>query len=484
VSEVQITENISEAANAASGSGGESSSSYAAQRLLRGVGATALYPIVTAVVQLVTVPVFLRFWGPRLYGEWLLLSTIPSYLALSDMGFGSVAGNEMTMRVAAGDRTGALRSFQSAWAMICGISGAIGTVTAGAVYLLPLRRWLNMSAMSPREFDGVLLLLIIYALGTLQTTLAASGFRCDGNYASGTLLLNLFRLVEALGSAAAVAFGTSPLWVAAFLVVVRWSGQVLMCVVMKRRSPWIRWGWKDANAASVRRMARPAFAFMAFPIGNALSIQGLLLVVGTVLGPVAVAIFSTTRTLTRVGFMILETIRHSIWPELSIAFGGANWSYARKLHGKACQAALLLCATAVLFLAVFGQRIYVFWTHRTLTFDPVLFRILLVVVFADSLWYASAAATLACNAHQRIAGAFLVSTAVSLVLACVSMSRLGLVGPALALLAIDIPMTLYVLRSSLDVLQDTLPGFLHELFTAPNFRGLAAQIMGKESCNT
>ena len=64
------------------------------------------------------------------------------------------------------------------------------------------------------------------------------------------------------------------------------------------------------------------------------------------------------------------------------------------------------------------------------------------------------------------------------------MSRLGLVGPALALLAIDIPMTLYVLRSSLDVLQDTLPGFLHELFTAPNFRGLAAQIMGKESCNT
>ncbi|MBZ5627717.1 MAG: lipopolysaccharide biosynthesis protein [Acidobacteriia bacterium] len=435
----------------------------------------------SAVIQLVSVPVFLRFWGPSLYGEWLLLSTVPTYLSLTDMGFGSVAGNDMTMRVAAGDRTGALRSFQSAWVMICVISAVVGAVVAGGVYVLPLRRWLNLAAMSPREFDGVLLLLIVYALGTLQTTLTSSGFRCDGNYATGTLLLNLFRLVEALGSAAAVAFGARPLVVAAFLVAARWSGQLLMCIVMRRRSPWITWGWAHANTASIRDMARPAFAFMAFPLGSALSLQGMLLVVGIVLGPVAVAVFSTTRTLTRIGYMILETVRYSIWPELSMAFGAANWSYARKLHGKACQAALLLCAAAVLFLAVFGRRIYIIWTHGSLTFDPLLFDILLVVVVTDSLWYASSAASIACNAHQRIAGAYLVATTASLVLAYISVSRMGLVGPALALLAIDIPMTRYVLRSSLAVLRDTPYGFLRELCTAPNFRGLAAQIMGKQS---
>lgn len=121
MSEIQVAERTSDAENPAARRAGDAARSSAAssRRLLRGIGATALYPIVSAVIQLVSVPVFLRFWGPSLYGEWLLLSTVPTYLSLTDMGFGSVAGNDMTMRVAAGDRTGALRSFQSAWVMIC-----------------------------------------------------------------------------------------------------------------------------------------------------------------------------------------------------------------------------------------------------------------------------------------------------------------------------------------------------------------------------
>ena len=67
-------------------------SAAASRRLLQGFGASALYPIVTAIVQVLTVPIFLRFWGPGLYGEWLVLITVPQYMALSDMGFGSVAG--------------------------------------------------------------------------------------------------------------------------------------------------------------------------------------------------------------------------------------------------------------------------------------------------------------------------------------------------------------------------------------------------------
>src|SRR5260370_14083264 len=80
-------------------------------RLIRGFGATALGPVVTAIVQIVSVPVFLHFWGVKLYGEWLILSAIPTYLMLSDMGFGSVAGHDMTMPVSPGHRAGALETF-------------------------------------------------------------------------------------------------------------------------------------------------------------------------------------------------------------------------------------------------------------------------------------------------------------------------------------------------------------------------------------
>ena len=49
------------------------------------------------IIQLIQVPVFLHFWSLPLYGEWLLVNSIPTYLSFSTTGFGTVAGNEMTI---------------------------------------------------------------------------------------------------------------------------------------------------------------------------------------------------------------------------------------------------------------------------------------------------------------------------------------------------------------------------------------------------
>lgn len=451
-------------------------SGVASRRLLRGFGASALYPVVTAIIQVLTVPIFLRSWGPGLYGEWLVLITVPQYLALSDMGFGSVAGNDMTMRVAANDRDGALCSFQSAWVMICAISTAFGVLAILAVYLLPLRRWLHLVTLRPGELHGVLLLLIIYSMLTLQSTLASSGFRCDGHYALGTVLLNFLRLAEAVGTAVIVMFGAGPFLVASFMVATRLVGHFSLCLILRRCSPWISWGIARSRRSAIREMAQPATAFMAFPLGNAMSIQGTLIVIGVVLGPIAVTTFSTLRTLARLGLMIVETVRQSIWPELSAAFGTRNWAYARKLHGKGCQAAVLLCGSAVLFFVFFGRRVYIIWTHGVLSFNATLFHILLAVVLANSLWYASSAVSLACNAHRKIAGVLLASTMLSLPLAYFLMPKFGLLGPALTLVAVDIVMVPFVLGNSLSILHDSPYDFLRELLTPPNLRGWMVQM--------
>ena len=56
-----------------------------------------------SLIQLVQVPVFLHFWSVPMYGEWIAVNAIPSYLSFSNIGFGSVASNEMTMLMGRGD---------------------------------------------------------------------------------------------------------------------------------------------------------------------------------------------------------------------------------------------------------------------------------------------------------------------------------------------------------------------------------------------
>ena len=73
------------------------------RRLFLGFLSNVVSKFATSVIQLVQVPVFLHFWSVPLYGEWMIVTAIPTYLSLSNMGFGNVAGNEMTMMVARGE---------------------------------------------------------------------------------------------------------------------------------------------------------------------------------------------------------------------------------------------------------------------------------------------------------------------------------------------------------------------------------------------
>src|SRR4051812_13746711 len=104
------------------------------RRLIAGFGAGTFGRISNMVIQIIAVPVFLTHWGTALYGEWILLNTIPTYFGLSDIGFGSVAGNEMTMLVAAGKKDEALNVFQSVWILTTVISSAIGLLLLAGVW--------------------------------------------------------------------------------------------------------------------------------------------------------------------------------------------------------------------------------------------------------------------------------------------------------------------------------------------------------------
>jgi O-antigen/teichoic acid export membrane protein len=436
-------------------------------RLIRGFGATALSPVVSTIVQVVSVPLFLHFWGVKLYGEWLILSAIPFYLALSDVGFGSVAGNDMTMRVAAGDRDGALETFQSTWALLCVVSLLVAVTVLGVIWFLPLTRWLNLSSVGLAEVRLVLVILSLYAILAVQAGLVMSAFRSDGNFAFSAVMYNVVRLAEWILPTIAVALGAGPVPVAGALLVARILGTFVMGWLLLRKSPWLRFGFRHARLSSVRRLASPAIAFMAFPAGNALSIQGMVLVIGISLGPVAVATFSTMRTLTRFGFTIMDAIKNSVWPELSSAYGAQNWDLARRLHRTACQAALWLSFAAVIFLFVAGDRIFAFWTHGRVVMDVSAFRWLLLGIVANSFWYTSSVVTIASNTHQRVAALYLAGTAGSLILARYLMPHFGISGAAMSLLAIDILLGWYVVRMSLTKLGDRVGEFGSALLRLP-----------------
>jgi O-antigen/teichoic acid export membrane protein len=208
---------------------------------------------------------------------------------------------------------------------------------------------------------------------------------------------------------------------------------------------------------------------MGFPIGNAISIQGMLAVVGAMFGPASVVVFSTSRTITRFVWQFLNSISNTICVELSSAFGSRNTTLARMLHRQACQAAFWIASPSCIVLYFLGPWIMHAWTGGKVAFNKDLFAVLLLVVVCNSFWTISYSVSLSVNRHQTIALLYVTSTALSLGTTAflIRYMHFGMIGAGLGLLIIDALMTTFVVRRSLSLVQDSMFDFCRYVLTPP-----------------
>ncbi len=309
-------------------------------RIKRGVGAQGFSQAVQVFIRFAEVPLFLGVWGAQLYGEWLMLAAIPLYLAMTDAGFTSAATHDMAMRAGAGNRQGALKVFRSAWILITIASVTVGAIVVAFAYAVPLGDWFGFEDMGPDTVSAVVLVLAVYVLAGIQTGLLYGGFWCEGEYATGMLLLALSRALEFGALAAVILLGGGPVVAALSYTAGRFAGLVVMRLWLYRSVPWLRYGFRGASRSEMQRLTRPAFASLAFPLGNALNIQGVRLVVGAVLGPAALAVFVPIRTLSQLALQPKQVISLLVEPEMSLAFGRSDLGLFRGLFRRSCQAAL------------------------------------------------------------------------------------------------------------------------------------------------
>lgn len=444
------------------------SQSPIAARLLRGAGAQGFCQVVLVLIRLAEVPLFLHFWGPHLYGEWLMLFAIPSYLAVGDGGFCTAACHDMTMRGQTGDRESVLAVFQSTWLLLVIISVAVGACALTFVNTTPLAHWLGFSIIDQWQLRIILLFLTAYVLIGFQYGLLQGGFWISGRYPLSIFLKALTQLLEFAGLGSSIALGCSPVGAAAGFLGGRLLGFFICWACQRRLSPWLRHGISHVSLSEVRRLFAPAMASLAFPLGNALNVQGIRLVVGLALGPSAVAAFATMRTLARLAVQPGNVINRLIEPELSLAFGLKDEVLFRKLFVKSCQGALWGCMAASLVMVPAAYWVYPIWTGGRIQIAWPTFLILLAVTLVNGLWYTSLMAPYATNSHGRVAVYYsAIYGAAVLAVAYVAAAWIGLSGPALALLAAECAMGVVVIHASLNMSGLGLSEFTLALASAP-----------------
>jgi O-antigen/teichoic acid export membrane protein len=421
----------------------------------------------STLIQLVQLPVFLHFWSVPLYGDWLIVTAIPTYLSFSTTGFGSVAGNEMTMMVAREDRAGALRVFESCWWLIAALCASIIAIASGALYFLPAARLLRIGNISETDTKWIVFYLgVAVLLGQLEQLLQ-SAYRSIGRYPYGSFVKSLMSLIAFGLTLVAVALHQGPRNTALVYAAANVAGTIFLAFLVKRDIPWIEFGFRHASLAEVRALIRPALAFMCFPIGNSLNLAGTQMAVNYALGSTSVVIFSAARTVSRAALQMVQLVNSTFEPEMTIAFGARKIELTRDLHRRACQFALIVALVIVTGLITVGPWFLSHWSRGHVPPSRGLLSILLIVVVAFALWSTSSTLMTATNQHQKMAVVYLIATAFTCAVCYFFARWKGLYGGAASLLLSEMAMNVYVLPASLRIAQDTFPAFMASMIHYP-----------------
>ena len=398
------------------------------KRLIAGIGANSFGMAITIGIQLVSLPMFLHYWDTSTYGVWLMLSAIPAYLSMADVGMVTAAGNKMTMAVAKGDVSEANRVFQSAlmfMSVVCGILALIS---------VPLILWAPLPALHTFDQRVALSALCVGALLALFGGLSEAVFKSTKRYAFGTMLGNCVRLGEWAGFMVGLVTIGSFAAVALCGLAVRLIGTLIGVVLTGRGKSGLLWGVKFLDSVEIRAMIKPAVSFMAFPLANALSFQGLTLLVGGLFGPIAVALFNTYRTIARVAVQVTAIFSHALWPEFSRLFGQGAFGAVEQLFKRS----FWLSAAQALFLSLilyfFSPWMLRVWTHGAINFDSSLMLLMLLYAAIGGVWHVPRVLLMATNQHVGLAYWTLAAGGLSILLAWVLSAVLQLNGTVLAML--------------------------------------------------
>lgn len=384
------------------------------RQFLTGASASAMAQVSTVAIQMLLLPVLLFAWGDHRYGAWLILSAIPSYFGLADFGLTSVLANETTMRMGSGDVKGAISASQSGWLLLLIIMAVLAPVVA-ALCLWPMVGADVIAAAG--GLDEMRIAIVALASATVASFalgIAGGAMRSVGKMGTMTNIGSVARLAEAAALALAALGGFSFAVAALCSMAARMLPIGLGCALFYRKHMDFSPSLRHADAGLLRRLLGPSMGSVAYTLAQLVSVQGMIVAVGSTLGPQAVVIFSATRTFSRIGRMAASVANIAIEPIFALVSSGAQQQRFGDLQRQMVRHSVVAAAIYFVGAMLVGPLFIPWWTHGVVRADLLLLFCLILTTALEIIWMAIQTPLIATNRHLAFSILFMLASIVTL----------------------------------------------------------------------
>lgn len=342
-------------------------------RIVKGALSAQYGQVITMAFQLISVPIFLKYWGADKYGEWLILLTIPMFISMMELGIFAVVVNRITIGISEGEG---------------GVKKIASTLNSFLIYLVVIFLVIS-SVFIFLEIDNdysIYSLLISYSFALLLCNYYTTLTRVTREYHSGTFFNHSIRLLEYSFIILSVFFDFEIMTTILIMVVVRVSLVLLFSLFLTKKYDWLRLIWVSKFEFFSHLGGKKAFNYSLLPVSFLLNNQVPILIIGHALGNECVVVFSTLRTFFRFLNQFVTSFTNSSWQEFSHLKIMNETLKMKRLLSKISVFSLLVSTLAFFSYILLGPHILEVWLKDSFSYSEQVYVTLLLSIIMFTLW--------------------------------------------------------------------------------------------------
>jgi O-antigen/teichoic acid export membrane protein len=340
-------------------------------RVGRGIGGQSFLRVAVFVYQFAVVPIYIATWGLGVYGQWLTVTAIASFISFGNFGLSSAASVEVIRSASRGDYQRARSVFSSSMVMIALVMLPLFACLTAAFLLLSSHVRADTGSIGRIASTVIFIATEVQCLINIARGLYASAIVSTGRYGLSNLISGMVRMLELVMVAIGVSvLHGSPVVVAGILTATALLDLGTHIGFAARLAPWAGCNPRTFDRSLAAGLAAPSLGNALLNIGvNGLTVQGPRVVLSTVLGPASVAVYSVFVTAVRTA----DTING-----MMAAVMQAEFARRADSEGRHKTLQLLLAGGRLSFLGYLlmslgillaGPALFRLWTHGAIQFQ-------------------------------------------------------------------------------------------------------------------
>ena len=323
---------------------------------------------VSILVSLLLVPATIGYVNAELYGVWLTLASIMSWLGFADIGFTHGLKNKLTEAIAMGDWEQGRSLVSTTYFMMVLIFVPACFILDLLVSFVDWTGLLNVSPIYEEDITKVMYIVVglsclqmvtnvlVSVIAAFQKVALSNSFLVIGNILSLIIIYVLRATCPPSLISLALTLALMPI-----LVTI-----IASLLLYRKRFKRVAPRWKSVNMKCIKDLWGLGYKFFIVNIQVLVLYQSTNILIANVSSPLEVTHYNIAYKLLNCAMMLYTIITAPLWPAYTDAYTRGDYDWMKRMRKKMGKILLISMGGCVL-LSVLSQPIYNIWIGDTVS---------------------------------------------------------------------------------------------------------------------